>query len=51
VDLEKANVEQAASYLMYAGISEPFYPTSIIDGKGYDPLRLRLETYNEVRNH
>lgn len=51
VDLVEANVEQAASYLTYAGITEPFYPTSISDGKGYDPLRLRLEAFNELRNH
>lgn len=51
VDLVKANVEQAISYLTYAGIAEPFYLTSIIDGKGYDPLRLRLEALNELRNH
>ena len=51
VDLAQANVEQASSYLTYAGIAEPFYPTSIIDGKGYEPLRTRLEALNEFRNH
>ena len=50
-DLENANVEQAASYLKYSGISEPFYPTSIINGKGYSPLRMRLEAFNELRDH
>ena len=43
VDLPKANVEQAVSYLADAGITEPFYPTSIINGEGFSPLRLRLE--------
>lgn len=51
IDLEKAKVERAASYLTYAGISDPFYPTSIISGKGYSPLRMRLEAYNELPNH
>ncbi|TGE34701.1 ethanolamine utilization protein [Desulfosporosinus fructosivorans] len=51
VDLAQANVEQASSYLTYAGIPEPFYPTSIIDEKGYGPLRMRLEALNEFRNH
>lgn len=51
IDLPKANLEQATSYLTYAGISEPFYPTSIINGKGYSPLRLRLEAFNESPNH
>lgn len=51
VDLPNANDEQAVSYLKYAGISEPFYPTSIISGKGYGPLRKRLEGFNELRNH
>lgn len=51
VDLAQANVEQASSYLTYAGIPEPFYPTSIINEKGYGPLRMRLEALNEFRNH
>lgn len=51
VDLPKAKVEQAVSYLAYAGITEPFYPTSIINGEGYGPLRIRLEALNELRNH
>jgi len=51
VDLPKAKVEQAVSYLAYAGIKEPFYPTSIINGEGYAPLRIRLEALNELRNH
>ncbi len=51
VDLAQANVEQASSYLTYAGIEDPFYPTSIMDGKGYEPLRMRLEALNEFRNH
>jgi len=51
VDLPKAKVEQAVSYLAYAGVTEPFYPTSIINGEGYGPLRIRLEALNELRNH
>ena len=51
IDLPKADVELATTYLKYAGISEPFYPTSIINGKGYGPLRMRLEAFNELRNH
>lgn len=51
VDLEKANVEQASAYLTYAGISEPFYPTSITNQQGYGPLRRRLEALNEPPNH
>lgn len=51
VDLPKANVEQAFSYLTYAGITEPFYPTSIMNGEGFSPLRMRLEALNELRNY
>ena len=48
VDLPKANVQQAVSYLADAGIREPFYPTSIINGEGFSSLRLRLEALNEL---
>ncbi len=51
VDLPKANIEQATTYLQYAGISAPFYPTSIINGKGYSPLRIRLEAFIKLGNH
>ena len=51
MDLPKANVEHAISYLDYAGIKEPFYPISMINGEGYAPLRLRLEAFNELRDH
>lgn len=46
VDLPNANVEQALTLLTYAGITEPFYQTSIMNGEGYAPLRLRLEELN-----
>lgn len=48
IDLPKANVEQAISYLTYAGITAPFYPTSIINEEGVSPLRRRLVAINEV---
>ncbi|EGW39516.1 EutP/PduV family microcompartment system protein [Desulfosporosinus sp. OT] len=50
VDLPKANLEQAVSYLVYAGITEPFYSTSIVNGEGFSPLRLRVEALNELRD-
>lgn len=50
VDLPKANVEQATSFLTYAGISEPCFQTSIMSGEGYDPLRMRLEALNGLQN-
>lgn len=43
VDLAKANIKQATSFLNYAGIEGPYYETSIIDGEGVAPLRMRLE--------
>ncbi|MDQ7092427.1 EutP/PduV family microcompartment system protein [Desulfosporosinus sp. PR] len=46
-DLPKSSLEQAMSYLTYAGIKEPFYPISIITGEGIEPLRQRLEGLNE----
>lgn len=46
-DLPKADVEQASSYLIYAGITEPFYATSIVNREGFSPLRMRLEALNE----
>jgi len=51
IDLANANVEQATSFLNYAGIDEPFYTTSIMDEEGITPLRMRLEGLNELRNH
>jgi len=51
VDLPKADIKQAGSYLNYAGIQEPFYTTSLIDETGVAPLRMRLETLNELRNN
>ncbi|MDR3601064.1 MAG: EutP/PduV family microcompartment system protein [Desulfosporosinus sp.] len=48
VDLPKANVQQAVSYLASAGIAEPFYPTSIMNQAGFSLLRLRLEALNEL---
>ncbi|HWQ43798.1 MAG TPA: EutP/PduV family microcompartment system protein [Desulfosporosinus sp.] len=50
VDLPEANVEQAISFLAYAGITEPCYLTSIMNGEGYSPLHMRLEALNESRN-
>lgn len=50
-DLPKASLEQATSYLTYAGINEPFYPISIVTGEGFEPLRTRLEGLNELPNH
>ena len=50
VDLPKANVEQAVSFLIDAGITESFYTTSIINGEGFSPLRLRVEALKESRN-
>lgn len=51
VDLKNANVEQAVSYLAYAGITKPFYPTSIVNEEGYGPLRMRLEALDELRKY
>lgn len=51
IDLLTASLEQAASYLTYAGIKEPFYPISMITGEGIEPLRTRLEALNELPNH
>jgi len=50
VDLPEAKVEQAISYLAYAGITEPFYPTTIMNGEGFSPLRMRLEALNGLRD-
>ncbi|SDI56127.1 EutP/PduV family microcompartment system protein [Desulfosporosinus hippei] len=49
VDLPKANIQQATAYLNYAGIEEPFYPISVMNGESVAPLRLRLEELNELR--
>ncbi|GAB6154187.1 EutP/PduV family microcompartment system protein [Desulfosporosinus burensis] len=51
VDLPKADIKQAGSFLNYAGIEEPFYTTSIMAGEGVAPLRRRLEELNGLRNH
>lgn len=50
VDLPKADIKQAASFLNFAGIEEPFYSTSVMNGEGVAPLRKRLEELNELRN-
>ncbi|HBV88928.1 MAG TPA: ethanolamine utilization protein [Desulfosporosinus sp.] len=50
VDLPKANIIQAHSFLNYAGIEEPFYTMSVMNGEGVAPLRMRLEELNELRN-
>lgn len=50
VDLPEAKVEQAISYLAEAGITEPFYPTTIMNGEGISPLRMRLEALNGSRD-
>lgn len=46
VDLPNANVKQACSFLQYAGIEEPFYSTSVVNGEGVVSLRRRLEALN-----
>jgi len=43
VDLDQADEAQAAHYLKYAGIEAPYYVTSVIQEKGIDALRKRLE--------
>ncbi|HBW37525.1 EutP/PduV family microcompartment system protein [Desulfosporosinus sp. BICA1-9] len=50
VDLPKADIKQASSFLHYAGIEEPFYITSVMNGEGVAPLRMRLEELNESRS-
>lgn len=45
VDLDQANEEQAASFLKYAGILAPYYATSVIQERGIDALRERLESF------
>lgn len=42
VDLAEANEEQAAFFLRYAGIVEPYYRTSIVLQEGLNSLRERL---------
>ncbi|MBC2725527.1 EutP/PduV family microcompartment system protein [Desulfosporosinus sp.] len=44
VDLPKANIQQATSFLNYAGIEEPYYIMSVRNEEGVAPLRLRLST-------
>jgi len=44
VDLPKADIGKACSYLLYAGIPELFYPVSVVKGEGFELLRKRLET-------
>ncbi|HBW35784.1 EutP/PduV family microcompartment system protein [Desulfosporosinus sp. BICA1-9] len=51
VDLPKANIKQAGSYLNYAGIEEPFFTTSIMDQERVAPLRRRLEELNGLREY
>ncbi|AET67528.1 ethanolamine utilization protein [Desulfosporosinus orientis DSM 765] len=46
VDLANADIKQARTFLHYAGIEEPFYPTSVMNGEGVAPLRRRLEALN-----
>lgn len=46
VDLPGANLALAVNYLNLAGITEPFFQTSITTKQGYDPLRLRMEALN-----
>jgi ethanolamine utilization protein EutP len=47
-DLPKSNIEQAVSYLKYAGITERFYQTSTVSEEGIALLRIRLEALNEL---
>ncbi|WP_407309223.1 EutP/PduV family microcompartment system protein [Desulfosporosinus sp. SB140] len=51
IDLPKSSLEQATSYLTYAGIKTPFCPVSIITGEGIELLRQRLEGLNGLSNH
>jgi|SRR5665648_64002 len=48
-DLPKSNIEQAVTYLTYAGITEPIYQTSTVCEEGLAPLRMRLEALDELR--
>jgi Ethanolamine utilization protein len=50
VDLPNANLEQATKFLTYAGITEPFFHTSILTRQGYDLLRMRMEALNGSQN-
>ena len=47
VDLPKANIEQAVTYLAYAGITDPFYSTSITNREGFSQLRMRVEALDK----
>lgn len=47
VDLPKSNIEQAVTYLAYAGITGPFYPTSITNGEGFSQLSMRVVALNK----
>lgn len=50
VDLPKADIKQASSFLNFAGIEGPFYSISVMNGEGVAPLHMRLEELNELHN-
>ena len=43
IDLPQANIEQARSFLNYAGIRDPVYETSIFNCESISELALRLQ--------
>jgi len=46
-DLAGADISRAESFLKYAGLQEPFYATSVINGDGFHALSQRVEALHE----